>query len=289
MAQLQAVFLDIDDTLYPTSEFTAMARRKAVQAMIAAGLRTEEEVAFRELSELVREFSSNDSHHYDRLLLRLPPAAVVGVNVPLVVASGVAAYHDAKFRSLAPYPDAVEAIPLLARIDGVRLGVLTSGVPSKQAEKLVRLKVAGYIDPAAFFVAENLGYSKVNPKFYQTVARRLNLDPGRCLHIGDKLEADVVSARSAGYQTILMKRPGKPEPTAAPGSTSATGSCGWTGAAAQPEQLGALGAREARSASESSRVRSASPDHICCNFQEVLWTLKKQYGMVPRESSHAVE
>lgn len=247
MAGLQAIFLDIDDTLYPTSDFTAMARRKAVQAMIGAGLKVEEEVAFRELTELVREFSSNDGNHYDRLLTRLPASCLVGVHPGLVVAAGVAAYHDAKFRSLAPYPDVAETLPALARIPGIRLGVLTSGIPAKQAEKLVRLKVAPLVDPGAIFVAENLGYSKINPKFYTTVARKLNLAPTACLHIGDKLEADILSARQAGYQTIWMHRATKPK--------------------------------------DSGMIAIAAPNHICCNFHEVMWTIKKQYGLEPGVAS----
>ncbi|HTL53697.1 MAG TPA: HAD-IA family hydrolase [Planctomycetota bacterium] len=246
MAGLQAIFLDIDDTLYPTSEFTAMARRKAIQAMIAAGLKVSEDLAFRELSELVKEFTSNDTNHYDRLMLRLPPGSLDGVNPTIVVAAGVAAYHDHKFRALTPYPDVTEVMPQLARIPNVHLGALTSGIPSKQAEKLVRLKLFQLIKPDAFFVAENLGYSKINPKFYTTVARRMNLDPTRCLHVGDKLDADITSARQAGYQAIWINRNAKP--------------------------------------SNSGLLSIAAPDHICCNFQELLFTLKKQYGLVPAEA-----
>ena len=38
MPKLRALFLDIDDTLYSTSEFAAAARRAALEAMIAHGL-----------------------------------------------------------------------------------------------------------------------------------------------------------------------------------------------------------------------------------------------------------
>ena len=43
----------------------------------------------------------------DRLLMRLPKEALEGVNPALVVAAGVIAYHDTKFRGIDPFEDVV--------------------------------------------------------------------------------------------------------------------------------------------------------------------------------------
>ena len=72
MGKLKAIFFDIDDTLYTTSEFAEMAREKALEAMIAAGLRVKKETLMLELREIVSEFSSNYDRHFDKLLLRVP-------------------------------------------------------------------------------------------------------------------------------------------------------------------------------------------------------------------------
>src|SRR6185503_19531770 len=100
MGRLKAVFLDIDDTLYSTSEFAAAARRAALDAMIRLGLKMTLEDAVLELAEVITEFGSNFPHHYDRLLRRVPPEALPPGNPAVLVAAAVSAYHDTKYRSL---------------------------------------------------------------------------------------------------------------------------------------------------------------------------------------------
>src|SRR5262245_17354782 len=87
--KLRAIFFDIDDTLFSTSEFADKARRAAIDAMIAHGLLGEREAVVRELNEVVAEFTSNYEHHLDKLLLRLPQEALNGRNPAIFVAAGV--------------------------------------------------------------------------------------------------------------------------------------------------------------------------------------------------------
>ena len=39
--------------------------------------------------------------------------------------------------------------------------------------------------------------------FFQELCRRLNVDPARCVLVGDNVEADVFGAQAVGMQTIL--------------------------------------------------------------------------------------
>ena len=140
MADLKAIFFDIDDTLYSTSEFARLARQRSIEAMLEAGLNIPRETLARELEEVVSEFPSNYEHHYDKLLLRLPAEALAGINPAVVVAAGVVAYHQTKVRELRPYDDVLFALRRLSRT-GLILGVITGGLAVKQAEKLIRLRV----------------------------------------------------------------------------------------------------------------------------------------------------
>ena len=54
---LEAIFFDVDDTLFSTTEFAQTARQRAVDAMLAAGLRAPKEDVTRLLQEIVTEFS----------------------------------------------------------------------------------------------------------------------------------------------------------------------------------------------------------------------------------------
>lgn len=111
MGELKAVLFDLDDTLFSTTVFAKRARLNAVRAMVDAGLNLPEHLVLQELEEVIFEFSSNYERHYDKLIQRLRPGGLGGINPALVVASGVAAYHDTKFRGLEAFDD---VLPFLA-------------------------------------------------------------------------------------------------------------------------------------------------------------------------------
>ncbi len=205
MQQLRAVLFDIDDTLFSTTDFARRARSNAVRAMIAAGLRCSEEVASRELDEVISEFSSNYGHHYDKLLMRLPRAVPAGFNSALIVAAGVVAYHDTKFAELHPFVDVIPLLKFL-RSAGLVTGVITHGWTTKQAEKLVRLNLLEHFEPGAVFISDQIGISKPNPKLYQAALRQLVLSPTEVMYVGDNPAHDVEPPASLGMVTVWSRR-----------------------------------------------------------------------------------
>jgi len=242
VAALDAIFFDIDDTLCATGGFALRARRNAVRAMLEAGLRADEELVFNELVEVIAEFSSNYEHHFDKLLLRLPAGSLEGVNPVLVVAAGVAAYHDTKFRELTPYPGAAELLRDLAALQ-VRLGVITHGWTMKQAEKIVRLGLARWLAHDSIFISDQIGIAKPNPKLWAMALRRHALAPGRAMYVGDHPHNDVAPPKSLGMRTVLACL--RPRP---------------------PGELDAL--------PESQRA-----DHSVASYAELRALLRERYGL----------
>jgi putative hydrolase of the HAD superfamily len=207
-AVLKAIFFDIDDTLYSTSEFSELARSMALDAMINAGLAVEKKVLQEELDEVINEFSSNYEHHFDKLLLRIPRRHYRGVNPAVIVAAGVIAYHDIKARRLAPYEDGIEVLRLLSKTD-ITLGVITEGLEVKQAEKLVRMRINQYLSDNAIFISNQIGISKPNPKIYQRACSDLNLKPSETMYVGDNPLHDIDPPNQIGMLTVRMRRGGK--------------------------------------------------------------------------------
>jgi len=208
---LRAVLFDIDDTLFSTTRFAGIARRNAVQAMVQAGLDIPEEVVLKELEEVLAEFSSNYDHHFDQLLRRLRPKSLEHVNSALIVAAGVAAYHDTKFRELKPFDD---VLPLLSalRAAGVTTGIVTHGWTIKQAEKIVRLGLLPYLDKHAVFISEQLGISKPNPKIYALALCDLGLEPPEAMYVGDSPSHDVTPPKSLGMLAVWARRASRFQP-----------------------------------------------------------------------------
>jgi putative hydrolase of the HAD superfamily len=210
---LRAIFFDIDDTLYSTSEFSEIARANAIDAMIEVGLSLPREEINEELQEVIHEFSSNYEHHFDKLLLRIPKRYYKGINPAIVVAAGVIAYHETKIRQLVPYEDAVEVIKLLSQKTDLVLGIITEGLEVKQAEKLLRMRVVPYLTPNAVFISNQLGISKPNPKLYQRACSDLNIKPTETMYVGDNPAHDIDPPNSLGMMTVRMRRGGKHQTT----------------------------------------------------------------------------
>lgn len=202
---LKAIFFDIDDTLFSTTDFASKARRAAVEAMRRRGLRLPTEHILRELHEVIVEFSSNHEHHFDKLLLRLPRRSWDGVNPAILVAAGVQAYHDSKFHQLRPYPDVPPVLARLARTDLVR-GIITAGLEVKQADKLLRLGLYDYFTPTAIFISDQIGISKPNAKLFQRACDEVGVAPRESMYVGDHPTHDIDPANALGMITVHVRR-----------------------------------------------------------------------------------
>jgi putative hydrolase of the HAD superfamily len=205
---LDAIFFDIDDTLFSTTVFADKARRAAIDAMIRAGLRADRVDAMRELDDVITEFSSNYGGHFDKVLDRLGSESWEGHNRAVIVAAGVVAYHATKWRELKVYDDVYEVLKWLAGTALLR-GVVSAGITIKQAEKLVRLEILEFLTPSAIFFTDQVGFSKPNPKLYRRVLQRLKLQPSRCLYVGDNPTHDIDPCNHEGWSTVRIRRSGR--------------------------------------------------------------------------------
>jgi putative hydrolase of the HAD superfamily len=202
---LKAIFFDIDDTLFSTTEFAERARRAAVDAMRNCGLRLPTEHILRELHEVVAEFTSNHEAHFDKLLLRLPRRSFDGVNPAILVAAGVQAYHDAKIDHLRPYSDVPPVLQALMKTDLVR-GIITAGLAIKQADKLLRLHLYEYFTPTAIFISDQIGISKPNSKLFQRACDEVGVQPKESMYVGDHPTHDIDPANELGIVTVHVRR-----------------------------------------------------------------------------------
>jgi putative hydrolase of the HAD superfamily len=202
---LKALFFDIDDTLYSSTDFAANARRQAAQAMIKAGLKIDEKSLLEELDEIIVEFGSNDDRHFDRLLRRLPKEAVPAGAKLYIITSGVIAYHQCKFRTFSPYEDALEVMKTLHERKLV-LGIISAGKAMKQVEKVLRLNLLPMIDYNRIFITELVGIAKTNPKIYMHACRSVGAPPQECGYVGDKPSVDIDVPHRIGMRTFFSRR-----------------------------------------------------------------------------------
>lgn len=203
---LRAIFFDVDDTLYSTTDFAHRARVAAIENMIRFGFRMSKAYALAELDEVIAEFSSNYEQHFDKLLARVPRHYHDGINPAILIAAGVAGYHETKYRELSAYEDVVEVLKLLRRYTTLKMGIITNGITIKQAEKLVRLDVYQYLDPGLIFISDQIGVNKPNTKFFQRACREAGVRPNEAIYVGDHPTLDIDPPNNIGMISVHSRR-----------------------------------------------------------------------------------
>jgi len=205
----KAVFFDIDDTLYASSELAYHARENAVNAMMDAGLvEKDPKKVFALLESIVKEKGSNFTRHFDLLLEK------VGTSWdPAIIAAGVAAYHDTKLSYIHPYPDTVPVL-LHLRESGFRLGIITNGIAVKQWEKLIRLGLNHFFH--AVVISESYGVSKPSRELYEIALREVGVQAEDAIMVGDKLDTDITGAKGAGLRAVWVSHGRQVPPGATP-------------------------------------------------------------------------
>lgn len=191
---LKYIFFDIDDTLFPSTEFSSLARKNAINAMIGLGLGLNHEELNRKLSRIIEKKGSNYPNHFNDLCLQLK------IKRPgRFIAAAIAAYHDTK-TAIAPFPT-VPLTLLKLKEKGYKLYVATNGNSIKQWDKLIRLRIALYFEDV--FVSEEVGRGK-GTAFFRKVLKGLGAKPRECLMVGDREDADISPAKSLGMRTVRV-------------------------------------------------------------------------------------
>jgi putative hydrolase of the HAD superfamily len=115
-----------------------------------------------------------------------------------------------------PTPGVRDALAALAA-SGLRLGVVSNAegtVEARLAELAICQVGAGAGISVEVVVDSHLvGVEKPDPAIFGFALRTMDLDPARCLYLGDSVSIDVAGARRAGIRPVLVT----PEPEARAG------------------------------------------------------------------------
>jgi putative hydrolase of the HAD superfamily len=92
---------------------------------------------------------------------------------------------------------------------GFTLGVV-SNADGRVASFLELVGINKYLD----FVVDSgaVGVEKPNPRIFQIALEQARSSPDQAVHVGDVYEVDVVGARAAGIEPIMLVSNGGPEP-----------------------------------------------------------------------------
>lgn len=208
----EAIFFDLDETL-------CRYRRSSTAVLECAFERVGVDPVFDPAAypERYRDYLASSSSISDLHRQCFGDLAVeAGADREIGIAVAEAFNEERDQRAIDPMtgvPDVLEALAA-----EYRLGLITNGAPSMQAEKLAALELTDTFEPVVC-----AGYDtapKPDPEPFEVALETLNLTPERALYVGNSLTSDVAGAHAAGIPSVWVPVDGQgratatgPEPT----------------------------------------------------------------------------
>lgn len=104
-------------------------------------------------------------------------------------------------------PGARHLLDYLSQKSDYSLCIITNGFSEAQIPKMHSSDIYRYFNH--FFLSEEVGYMKPNPRFFLATLERLGASPQDCVVIGDDYNVDIVGASHAGIPTIFYNFQGR--------------------------------------------------------------------------------
>ena len=197
---IQAVFFDLDNTLYSYDEAHCAAFR-ALTGWAQENLGLEPgrfESLHREANRILKARCGGGSATHNRLIRY--QILLEGLGLPLRHAPDMAAlYWSTLLEAARPFPGTREGLALL-RKQGYTVGVGTNMTADRQFEKLEKL---GLIELVDFLVtSEEAGAEKPDARLFALCAEKARCPASDCVYVGDSLESDILGALQSGMRAV---------------------------------------------------------------------------------------
>jgi len=209
MCPIKLVGFDLDDCLYNSTGLSQMARIKGIEAMIRLGLKIERQKALILIDEIVTEYGSNSSKHYDYFIRRLNEYENYSISFNeqvRFVAAAVMAYHSQKIEHIQLYDDVKECLEKLKET-AIKTAIITDGIPIKQYEKILRLGIDDLIDLVV--ISDEIGIRKPNPKLFSYCLNKFRVKGYETIYVGDNIYKDIIPAKLNEIHSVYIHRGGK--------------------------------------------------------------------------------
>lgn len=200
-----AVFFDLDDTLYPYSPCNEAGKQAAHERLRALGYDLDR-AAFDDFyaagrREVKRELSGTASTHERFLYFKRALETHTGTAQPSDAHELGTAFWDGYLAEMSTFDGAREMISEL-RSAGVDVAVVTNLTTRIQLKKLAELGLGDEID--LLLTSEETGREKPGSVMFTLPLARLGVTPAETLMVGDSIQSDVVGGNATGLTTVLV-------------------------------------------------------------------------------------
>jgi putative hydrolase of the HAD superfamily len=207
---IKAVFFDLYQTLVhyqPSQEELEAAAMKnlgieVTAAMLCHPMLTANEfiyqqIARRPLSQRSREETMALYSEYQRIVLKEAGLAAD----EKVVLRLLGMMQQAKM-NLILFDDVMPALDDLKK-RRLKLGLI-SNIEHNMTATLDKLGLSSKLDIVV--TSQNAGFTKPQPEIFQYALKKSGVNPAEAVYVGDQYQVDIIGAKSAGMQGILLDR-----------------------------------------------------------------------------------
>ena len=203
IADIKAITLDLDDTLWPVAPTIAGAEQDLFDWLSAHAPKTADLTRQSGVKQSIRQ-EVTAKHHARAHDLGFLRREMIRESLRLAgddqsLADDAYAVFDVARQRVTLFQDVEQALVRLAL--KYRLVAISNGTAN-----VFVTPVGPYFDAA--FSAHEVGVAKPSAKIYHAATTYLGLSPEQVLHIGDDAIADVWGAKEAGLQTVWINPEG---------------------------------------------------------------------------------
>ena len=201
----EAVFVDLDDTLYPYPECNEAGKQAAWETAKDMGYDSSRE-AFEELylesrREVKRELAGTASAHERFLYFKRAIQIHTGTHSAKDALALGEAYWDAYVEEMDLFDGVVETLADLQDA-GLDVAVVTNLTTRIQMKKIEKLGIDDHVD--LVMTSEETGREKPSSVMYTLPMAQLDVKPSETVMVGDSVSADVEGGNAVGLTTVLF-------------------------------------------------------------------------------------
>ncbi len=199
MADIRAIFFDLDDTLFDCSgSLIENARKRAAGAMVAAGLPLSIEEAYKMQVQLFEQLGPLEDI-FDRMCEK---QQLSKDERKKIVEAAFNAYNSDEVEQIQLFPDVLPALRKL-RKKGIKTALITSGIFERQRKKI---ELLGLQDKFDLVLIHDVEKDASKEEKFQIALRELNLLPQHVAVVGDRVHSEIRIANKLGMVSVRIMR-----------------------------------------------------------------------------------
>lgn len=200
---MQALFFDVDDTLY--DQFVPFKRAIEEQLDFREAELEELYLEFRKVSDAYFHLSeSGEISMEDMRVLRIKRACQQFKH-ELSREQALAFQTDyVRFQGEIELREEMKEALQFCQQENILIGIITNGPTAHQWRKVHQLGLSEWISEEHIFISAQVGIAKPDVRLFRYVEQKLGIEPNQTIYVGDSYANDIVGAKDAGWQAIWL-------------------------------------------------------------------------------------